>query len=523
MAAIHIAPLPANLSPSSSAATLEEDPISRGIDSEPSDTIGETNQIEAKATSKRKASSSVHDVAELFAENITAKIFRTAIKSAQYLPDVFPEYVSQEGPDAGLYHLSEANFWTCGFFPGTLYSILERAIRHPQSLACSDGSISPQNILEALNKLCKIWAEPLHPMADRTDTHDIGFIIMPALRLDWELTANPQSLDSIIRAARSLASRYVPPAKAIRSWDILRKKDIEIVSMDDNLILIIDSMCNLDLLYYAAAHSVEDRALRDIATEHATTLIGTHLRPESAPAASKDTYSGQWYSTCHVANLDPKTGEIKQRMTAQGYANDSSWTRGQAWAILGYAQAYMWTKDEKFLHAACGCAEYFLYRLETSPICVEVPNPAGAKPTKGRYTPLWDFDAPLDDPTNSVNPLRDSSSGMIAANGMLILYQALAAIDQDRLGARFRRAAMDIAEDVLSFALADEKAQFSKSAGGDILVVDVAPERSFEGILKFGTANNNANARKRYSNHTLVYGDYYLVDFGNRLLKMGLQ
>ncbi|KAK9797615.1 putative Six-hairpin glycosidase-like protein [Seiridium cardinale] len=507
----------------SSSPSSDKDSILRRTDSTLSDTTEEVDQTEDSPSLTWAKPSTVYDIQELFAENILAKTLRTAIKSAQHLPNVFPEHVPEDGPDAGKYHLREADFWTCGFFPGTLYSMLERAVKFPQSLRFTPDGLDPRDLREELFRLCRTWVEPLYPMADRTDTHDIGFIIMPALRLDWELTGNQRSLDSIIHAARGLASRYVPSARAIRSWDLMRKKDVEILSMEENLILIIDSMCNLDLLYYAAAHSPHDQDLRDIATEHATTLLDTHLRLESTISRSDDAYAGQWYSTCHVANLDPKTGAIKRRMTAQGYADHSTWARGQSWAILGYAQTYMWTRDEKFLHAACGCAEYFLHRLETSPPCVEVPSSSGRKATKGRYTPLWDFDAPTDDPTNAMNPLRDSSSGMIAANGMLTISQALAALDQNALAGRFRRTAMNIVEDVLDFALAEEKARITLLTDAVISVEDVEVGKTFEGILKFGTANNNTNARKRYANHALVYGDYYLVEFGNRLLRMGLQ
>ena len=55
-------------------------------------------------------------------------------------------------------------------------------------------------------------------------------------------------------------------------------------------------------------------------------------------------------------------------------------------------------------------------------------------------------------------------------------------------------------------------------------VIEVEDEtlRTFDGILKYGTANNNQYSKRRYANHGLVYGDYYLVAFGNRLLQMGL-
>ena len=169
----------------------------------------------------------------------------------------------------------------------------------------------------------------------------------------------------------------------------------------------------------------------------------------------------------------------------------------------------MWTRDHRFLEAACGLAEYFLYRLKTSPVCVSC----------ARYVPLWDFDAPIE---NEDEPLRDSSAGTIAANGMLLLSQALAGIGQTQLSLIFRNTALRIVQDTLSFALAPEKARLVSGSYHQIRAEETSPERRYDGMLKFGTANNNANARKRYANHGLVYGDYYLVEFGNRLLRTGL-
>jgi hypothetical protein len=153
---------------------------------------------------------------------------------------------------------------------------------------------------------------------------------MPALQKYWELTANQRSLESILRAADSLASRFVPSARAIRSWDRRIQGNLQITCEKENLILIIDSMCNLDLLYYAASHSPQGRRLYDIATSHASTLLQTHLRSEPNSTAPEDAYHGQWYSTYHVVNLDPFNGKVKRKFTAQGYSDSSTWARGQA-------------------------------------------------------------------------------------------------------------------------------------------------------------------------------------------------
>ncbi|KFZ07756.1 hypothetical protein V502_09782 [Pseudogymnoascus sp. VKM F-4520 (FW-2644)] len=444
------------------------------------------------------------ELQQLFEENIAAKLWRVAQRDLKNNdpPSAYPEIVPQEGSQQGRYELREADFWTCGFFPGSLYTLLERVTRYP----VSQGPTLPRKSLLAL---CRAWSEPLHAMATRTDTHDIGFIIEPALRLDWELTGNRRSLQSIFTAAYSLATRYVASAGAIRSWDLIRKKDVSIISMEENLIVIIDSLCNLDLLFYASAYT-KDTTLATIARTHAHTMLKSHLRLEKGTAASRTGYSGPIYSTCHVANIDPRTGAIKQRLTAQGYATMSTWARGQAWAILGYAQTYMWTKERIFLDAACGLSEYFLRRL-------------GARCN----VPPWDFDAPVE---NLDKPVLDSSASAIAANGMMILSEALAADGQLALAENFRAAAIDVVKGLLRGELAEEKAKFvvdglEKGSEDDtvaLTVEDVRVGSTFDAILKNGTANNNVGANRKYSNHGLVYGDYYLLQFGNRLLRMGL-
>ena len=476
----------------------------------------------AEASKQRELPSSLP---ELFEENVLAKCLRVAdngLDTVQYSdhaarrPRGFPETVPQRGPHTGRYDLREPEFWTCGFFPGTLYALLERSIKHPRHIQGGHG-MAAASIRQHLTSLCEAWSDPLHSMSNRTDTHDIGFIVMPALQRDWELFGNRRSLDSIINAARSLATRYIPSTGAIRSWDLLLKKEIAVTDMSDNNLVIIDSLCNLDLLFYASAHC-GDRSLAEIAITHARTLLDTHLRPESPASFPNQRYKGQLYSTCHVANISPKTGSMKWRWTAQGYSNESTWSRGQSWAILGYAQTYMWTKDTVFLDAACGVAEYFLYRLETSPACVETtPKSSGSKGTTGRYVPLWDWDAPV----NEENPLRDSSAGVIAANGMVILSQALRGIGRHGLSRHFLEVATKIVRDTVDLCYSAEKARLVGSTE-NFAVEDDVRGQYFDGLLKNGTANNNENARRRYADHGLVYADYYLVEFGNRLLNMGL-
>ena len=229
------------------------------------------------------------------------------------------------------------------------------------------------------------------------------------------------------------------------------------------------------------------------------------------------------YSTCHVANLCSESGKVAQRLTAQGYADDSTWARGQSWGILGYAQTYNWTKDPVFLATACGLAEYFIQRMESAPLSVEVTLPNGTR--TGRYVPLWDFDAPIDES----DPLRDSSAGMIAANGLLLLHSSLNATGDTAGARRFFDAAMRIVKETLELCYSTDKLRLVVRDGeGGGVTVAAEHEGSghgdppFDAILMRATANFNRDWTDKYANHGLVYGDYYFLEFGNRLLQAGI-
>ncbi|KAH7031495.1 Six-hairpin glycosidase-like protein [Microdochium trichocladiopsis] len=469
---------------------------------------------------------------ELFEENIVAKILKTALNDLKNNdpPTAYPEYVLQNGPNAGKYILREADFWTCGFFPGSIYSLAERLVKFPHTLPGTTTK-TKQALLSQLWRLGDKWSQPLYETAKRTDTHDMSFMIQPSMRVLWEVVGQARALEAIVTAARALFTRNNETVGAIRSWDVLHQQNVLIDSLTDDFLVIIDSMCNLDLLFYASAHT-GDRELWDAAVAHARTLQRTHLRPETdqdGGAGSSTTtppprQQQQLYSTIHVVNFDPKTGEIKEKRTGQGYSATSTWARGQAWAILGYAQTYQWTKMPEFLDTAVGLAECFARRLESSPAEVELPEPRRPGETIGRHVPLWDFDAPLED--TGRGPLRDSSAGVIAANGMLLLSQLLAGAGRVEESARFRHLSITIVRDTLDLSLAPEKARLVVGNGGGsgnmVTAEDVHAERRFDAILKNATANRNSKDHKVYWDHGLVYGDYYLIEFGNRLLKMGL-
>ncbi|KAM5359840.1 hypothetical protein ACJZ2D_014182 [Fusarium nematophilum] len=432
-------------------------------------------------------------------------------------PARYPEIVPQEGDNSGVYQFRNIDFWTCGFFPGSIYSLLERLIKYPSSMESStNNGILLAALRSRLEALGRTWSNPIHQESRLTNTHDMGFIMMPHMRPRWELYHDETALQSITTSARNLATRFCPTVGAIRSWD---PEVWSLVSRGKpgDFIVIIDSMCNLDLLFYAAAQT-GDLYLSHVAETHARTLLSSHLRPE--PNSTRKRFDGMLYSSAHVVNFSCPTGKVLEKLTAQGHSATSTWSRGQAWAILGYAQTYMWTRKGEFLDAACGLAEYFLLKLETAPPCVEVDvqGPNGALQKVGRYVPIWDFAAP---PDEFSPPLRDSSAGVCAANGLLLLSQAFTVRDRS-LSGRYLEAALKIVEDTLAYSLSQDRAKLVAGQDGELAGLDSIAGQTFESILRNATVCNSPAGIVQIRDHGLVYADYYLIEFGTQLLRMGL-
>lgn len=250
----------------------------------------------------------------------------------------------------------------------------------------------------------------------------------------------------------------------------------------------------------------QDEDLIRIATQHADTIIHEILRPD--------------YSSYHLVNFSPRTGKPQAKMTNQGHKDESTWSRGQAWSIMGFAQTYSWTKDTKYLHTAIECAKYFLRR------CGE-----GQGKWHHPLVPKWDFDAPQED---QIEPLRDVSAGVIIANGLVIIHEALQALPTEEannlVGSNidFLQVALNIVGETLDMALDRDFASIKSSLNQSIVNGD-GVERTdlnvvgsrFEAILRHSTANRNEHAHKPYWDHGLVYADYFLLEFGNKLLRAG--
>ncbi|OJJ75289.1 hypothetical protein ASPBRDRAFT_119048 [Aspergillus brasiliensis CBS 101740] len=438
----------------------------------------------------------------LFSESVLAKVWHVASKAigSTTPPTLYPEYT---GSDKSTYIYRTLDFWTSGFFPGSLYLLLERNTllreRHatPHS---TQANLRPHPLQH--EHLCRWWTANLHQNALRKDTHDLGFMIAPWAIKAWTLHRDPAAYNTLILAAHSLASRFNESTQCIRSWDECITKRYAYKDPSQDYLVIIDNMLNLDILFWVARET-NCRRLYDIAKAHAITTQKHHIRDD--------------YATFHVVNLDPDTGEVKDKFTNQGYSDSSCWARGQAWGILGFMQTYEWTKERGFLCTARALADVFLDRL----------------PDDG--VPYWDFDAPVTD----TEP-RDTSAAMIAACGMLLLYKAYKGLRDREIADHYLHAAMRLVDCTVKGYLnppvrfeagpasvvsvyADQHSTHQTERQNLVEALKVVgDEHAAETILTGATINNYEFAPRRWSNHGLIYADYYFLLFGNMLLEMGL-
>ena len=255
---------------------------------------------------------------------------------------------------------SDIGWWTSGFYPGVLWltymetddlAFRELAIRHTL---------------------------PLAGLLDRETDHDIGFQLMSGFGLWYSVDKiNPREDDALSRTeiqeilrkgAEKLAARFVPEAGILRSWNWGAW----------NIPVIIDNMMNLELLMVYGD--------RDVAEKHALTTARNHFRDDG--------------TTFHLVDY-ADDGAVLGRQTVQGYADDSAWARGQAWALYGYAMMAQHEKKDGEMAQA-------FYR-----VAAKLENWLYAHlPEDG--VPYWDF---------SQSDYRDASAGSIIACGLLKMWQ----------------------------------------------------------------------------------------------------
>lgn len=237
----------------------------------------------------------------------------------------------------GTLRVTDMYDWTPGFFPGSLWYLYE----------LTNDTIWRNN--------AEKWTHSLEPLKTYTGNHDLGFMMYCSYGNANRLAPKQEYKDILIESARSLSTRYSDKVQSIKSWNGGKAWGD---TTKWTYPVIIDNMMNLELLFNASKIS-GDKQFYDIAVKHANTTLKNHFRED--------------FSSFHVLDYDTITGNVRFKGTAQGFSDNSTWARGQAWAIYGFTMVYRETKDSIYLNTAKQLADYFIKNLPAD------------------FVPLWDF------------------------------------------------------------------------------------------------------------------------------------
>jgi unsaturated chondroitin disaccharide hydrolase len=329
-------------------------------------------------------------------------------------PDFFPLFTKN-----GQWH-HESESWTnwCEGFLGGLLWILHRRTHDSWWK-------------ERAEDYCRL----IEDRKNDRQVHDLGFIFLPTWKVWYELTGDTTKNEVVIEAGKTLALRFNSKGRYLRSF----------VAPES---LFIDIMMNVGIIFYAAEQS-HDEGLQKIAVEHCLTTRRYLVRGDG--------------SISHEGLFDLETGEFLRQTTHQGWRNDSSWARGQGWAIYGFATAFKFTQDERFRDTAKRCADFYISR------------------TPSHGIPPNDWEEPT--------PKRcyESSAAAVAAAGLLELADAMNSSSE---ASYYRNYAFTILETLL----------------GPEFLADKTP--GWEGILKHGSYHE----RKALGvDESVMWGEYYFV------------
>jgi hypothetical protein len=293
-------------------------------------------------------------------------------------------------------HVS-STYWTSGFWPGALW----------QAAA-----------LEPAGGMFAGWAldsTVRHFGQERSDTHDVGFMYgQSSLAAYRALCPSGRARSRMTRARPGPARPDAERAAGARLCSRLRRSVIaaanELVklaatnsragtiptnSTGPEADTIVDSMMNIAILPWAT-RVTGNRAYAQLASRHAHRVAAMLVRPDG--------------STTQAVNFDRATGRVVSLATHQGISRTSTWSRGEGWALYGFAQAAAALRDRGLFRVAERVAGYVAGHL-----------PAGD-------VPRWDYEAPAGAPL-------DVSAGVITAAGFIHLASACRALEGSCPGA----------------------------------------------------------------------------------------
>lgn len=326
----------------------------------------------------------------------------------------------------GSWATTDGTGWTAGFFAGEQWM----AYYH--------------NPKKAMRLNATAWTNSLANQTQIPD--DMGFRIYTP----WVNLSIPQTSTVLFAAADEKLAQWNSTVGMFRSSGGTTLS----TNPAGDFAVLIDHSMDMQLLYWAWKQS-GNTLYRDRANAHLIKLAQNYVRSDGS------TYQWGYYSSTSGAFIGPEK--------KQGYSATSVWSRGQAWAIHSYTDAYKWTKNSSMLATARKVADYWIAHV----------------PSDG--VPYWDFASP-----DIPNTYRDTSAAAIAAAGLVQLSK----LDPDTTRQGKYRAAAELILNSLTSAKY------------------LAEGSTSHGVLLHGASF--VPKSKPIADNSLIYGDYYFLEAMNR-------
>ena len=337
----------------------------------------------------------------------------------------------------------EICWWTNGFWGGEMWQLYK----------LTGNEMFKEEALQVEKKLDKAF------LNYNGMDHDAGFRWLPTAVINYKLSGDEASKNRGLLAANSLAGRFNMNGNFIRAWNDWGD------GRDTTGWAIIDCMMNLPLLYWAS-DVLKDPRFKEIAIAHADTAMKNFIRKDG--------------SVRHIVGFDPFTGEFAKEYGGQGYGEGSSWTRGQSWAVYGFALSYIYTGEKKYLETAMKVADYVLSEMPDS------------------------FLVPIDYRQPKEDDFEDSTAAAITAGGLIEIAKCLMGKDSDSSDIINAQKSddsnsLELANKYLAAAVKLLKALDAHSC-------DYTLDR--DNILTRGSVDYHGNGHHM----AIIYGDYYYIE-----------
>ncbi len=307
-----------------------------------------------------------------YKENTLDIAIKAALEKIDFALEGFGDYGFPTGASKGnVYEMIPNEFgWHTGFWTGILWLAYELTGDEKYK------RIATHHVDTFLTRIEKKFS---------IEHHDMGFLYSPSCVAAYKLLGNETGKEAALKAADNLISRYHEKGEFIQAWGYL----------DDPgaYRLIIDCLLNIPLLYWAS-EVTGDGKYEEIAYKHFKSTMANIIREDA--------------STYHTFYFDYETGAPSHGETAQGYADNSAWARGQAWGIYGTMLTRIYKNDNDAIEGCKRLLNYMLNRLPDD------------------YVPYWDLVF-----TEGDEP-RDSSAAAITVCAVMELIKFLPDSDPDK-------------------------------------------------------------------------------------------